>query len=502
MSILRLMGLAGALTAGVTAAWGQVPALEAAAPAVAPAAAAGEEDAAPGPAWKFFVHERLRAESWDWFTPSAGRNDTIFGHSLLVAGLSYRGEQGDIFVEVAQATLVGLPTGAVGPGSQGPLGLGANYLAANNGATDPANVFVKQAYLSLRPLARVRLQLGRLGFNDGAELQPANAKLKQLVNTRLSQRLIGEFGFSAVERSFDGAEVNVTAAGGLFTGFAARPTEGVFQVDGMGELPINVFYGSYARELPAGASDGEVRVFAAGYQDWRTGVVKVDNRAAAARSADTQAVRIGTYGADYAEVFPLAGVGQGDVLAWGAWQSGRWGGETQRAGAFLTEAGIGPSGVPLAPWLSAGMAAGSGDGNPNDGVHGTFMQMLPTPRLAARFPFYDMENNQDFYAALDLHAAPAVVRSELHGLRLSNGNDLWYQGGGAFQDSTFGFSGRPSNGARSLASVADLSVDFPLTGHATVTAYYAHAWGRRVVALIYPRGAQANFVYMETDLDF
>jgi hypothetical protein len=74
----------------------------------------------------------------------------------------------------------------------------------------------------------------------------------------------------------------------------------------------------------------------------------------------------------------------------------------------------------LEPWLSAGYSYGSGDGNPSDSRHGTFFQLLTTPRLYARFPFYNMMNNEDFYGTLNVHPGRKLtLRSEAHALRLS-----------------------------------------------------------------------------------
>ena len=67
-------------------------------------------------------------------------------------------------------------------------------------------------------------------------------------------------------------------------------------------------------------------------------------------------------------------------------------------------------------------------------------------------------------------------------------NDLWYLGGGAFQPHTFGYTGRPSNGHRSLANVWDLSGDVSGLARDFASAlYYAHAWGKSVIASIYPK---------------
>ena len=68
---------------------------------------------------------------------------------------------------------------------------------------------------------------------------------------------------------FDTPRLNVTAV-------AARPTEGVFQVDGWSELRINVFYGAVTGEHGKDAAT-DWRVFALGDRDYRNGVVKTDN---------------------------------------------------------------------------------------------------------------------------------------------------------------------------------------------------------------------------------
>ncbi|MGB4784977.1 MAG: hypothetical protein WAQ77_09675, partial [Candidatus Acidiferrum sp.] len=121
----------------------------------------------------------------------------------------------------------------------------------------------------------------------------------------------------------------------------------------------------------------------------------------------------------------------------------------------------------------------------------------------ARFPFYNMENNEDFYGTAVFRFPRALsVRSELHALRLANAQDLWYAGGGAFQPHTFGYTGRANGGNRSLANVWDISLDCPLRYGFSITTYYAHAWGKSVITSIYPTGTNAQFGYLETNFHF
>jgi hypothetical protein len=114
-----------------------------------------------------------------------------------------------------------------------------------------------------------------------------------------------------------------------------------------------------------------------------------------------------------------------------------------------------------------------------------------------------MENNEDFYGTAEFHLPGSVLlRSEGHALRLANAQDLWYSGGGAFQPATFGYSGRASGGSRSLANVWDASLDFSLRYGFSATLYYGFAWGKGVIANIYPAGTTAQFGYIETNFHF
>src|SRR5215470_5610337 len=122
---------------------------------------------------------------------------------------------------------------------------------------------------------------------------------------------------------------------------------------------------------------------------------------------------------------------------------------------------------------------------------------------STRFPFWNMQNSGDFYGSVVFEPIPKlVVRSELHALRLANASDLWYLGGGAFQPRTFGYTGRTSNGNRSLANMWDISGDYQATKTFSVGLYYGHAWGKSVVASIYPRNPDGQMAYLETNFRF
>jgi hypothetical protein len=188
----------------------------------------------------------------------------------------------------------------------------------------------------------------------------------------------------------------------------------------------------------------------------------------------------------------------------GALQTGAWGAQTQRAGMFDVEGGYQPKILPrLKPWLRAGYYYGSGDKNPNDNKHGTFFEILPTPRLYARFPFYNLENIEDRFAMLTLKPHPRfTVHNEVHSLRLASGNDLWYTGGGAFQSITFGYQGRSAGGPVSLANLYDVNVDVTLNSHIVITPYLGYAAGKSVIETIYPKGKDGHLAFLEFTFKF
>lgn len=448
------------------------------------------------------VNWRTRAEGWYWFEAPTGNSTYGFWDSLLRIGIGQTGERFAWFIEGEQPSVLGLPNNAVISAPQGQLGLGANYYAANNNHTDVANGFVKQAFVGFKGLGPVGLKIGRFEYFDGLEVKPTDPMLAGIVQNRISSRLISNFAFTTVQRSFDGVQLSLNSGRNNLTFLASRPTQGVFQVKGMNELDVDNYYGAYTHLVGDGNSVGDFRLFAVGYIDHRTTVLKTDNRPASVRAGDLGKIEVATWGANYVHVTHVQSAGDFDFLAWGALQTGSWGALTQHAGAAVVEGGW-QAPVRAKPWISIGYSWGSGDGNPSDTRHGTFFQDLPTPRQYARFPFYNMMNNQDVYATFNIKPVSKLsLRSEAHALRLSNASDLWYSGGGAFQPNTFGFTGRPSSTNRGLANVWDLSTDYQFTRSFAATLYYGHAWGKGVIASIYPKNPNGQLIFLETNFHF
>lgn len=443
------------------------------------------------------VYERARVDANQWFAAVPHAEQYGYGESLLRIALSQRVRRFDWQLELAQGTVFLLPRDAVSPNTaQGQLGLGGTYYAANGNDQNNAAASFKQGFLRYRFGGdRSAVRLGRFEFFDGLETQPADPTLLWLQTNRIAQRLVGNFGFSTGQRSFDGVDAHTGGNNWNVTAMAARPTAGVYNMNSNPELNVDVQYGAYTRY--GWNHRVQLRGFALGYHDGRTGVTKTDNRALAVRQSDHRNIRIGTYGVDAATAIP-AGRGTLDLLGWGVLQNGSWGVLTHRAGAFAIEGGYRATALRTEPWLRLGWDRSTGDANPSDRKHNTFFQVLPTPRLYARFPFFNLMNTSDrFVQLIDKPSKKIDLRADFHALGLPSGRDLWYGGGGAFDGKVFGYTGRPGNNHGSFASLADISADYAATPRLTLSGYYGQAFGKSVVRAIFPRTENAQFGFFE-----
>jgi Alginate export len=462
--------------------------------------------------------EKVRGEFVSWFRPPAGAADSgahrynFFGNQLR-AGARLAVPHLDLTVVGQDTRLVNLPDDASLPPPAGSLGPGALYFATSPGRlrdnTDQGETVLKEARARLRDVPRlpgVTLDVGRFEHADGGETVPADARLAWLKRARIAERLLGPFGYTLVTRSFDGVRTIFDHPRTNLTAIAVRPTHGGFErsasreIGDIGVASVAATLKPLSEHVPT-----DVRLFYLYYEDRRFAdrtrpgdnpPVKVDNRPLPLRLADTDSIAVHMGGAHAIGVVP-AGPGAADVLLWGVVQGGEWGGLEHRAWAYAAEAGYQLASLPASPWLRAGYNQSSGDDDPADGVHETFFQGLPTARIYAQLPFYNLMNTQDTFVQLLLKPHPRLsLRSDWHWLRLSEKRDLWYSGGGALNDDVFGFSGIPANAHRELAHLGDVSATVTLLRQLTAYAYYGHAFGQGVVKGTFV-GAAADYGYVE-----
>jgi len=490
--------LAAALCAGLVA----LGAL--AAGAVAPPSAAAAEATA---GWRKKValtfSDRLRYESVDWFEPRPGiyppgaeRYDYWGNQLRFGARLTLPNAQ--VVVEGQDTRVWGLPDDATRATSPGNLGPGASYFQYTP-ETDQGETFLKQAYVTAHS-GGFNATLGRFEWGEGVETLPEDKDLLWLKRTRITERLIGPFGYTQAARSLDGARLWFDRPTWNVTGLAVSPTAGGFEVsagEGLDEITI-LGLSAGAKRLPWDApADG--RAFIYHYEDQRVedGVpVRVDNRPLAVRQADREAIRISTFGGHVATVVK-AGPGRVDGLLWGAWQDGRWGVQDHSAHAYAIEAGYHMPRWFGSPWLRAGMNVASGDDDAADGTHGTFVPMISTPRLYALTPFYTAMNLDDRFVQLIVKPhAKVAVRIDYHDLRLAEATDLWYAGGGAIRQDVFGYGGLASSGSDDLARLIDVGVTAGPAHHVTLYGYLGRVLGGDVVRGLFA-GGDANYGYLE-----
>jgi len=316
---IGIVGLAAILTAGC--------ALEA------------QDTDAPGPL-VFNGSIRDRIENWHWFTPASGTNKYTFDGNTVRLGISQNRKAFDWMFEIEVPILLNLPSSAVAPGAQGQLGLGASYYLGNNKSTDAAMLFAKQLFVRFHDVFGVggsALQLGRFEFFDGAEVKSPDATVASVKKDRIQQRLIGNFGYTDVQRAFDGFHYSYDKPSLNYTLVGAVPTRGVFQVDGWGWNDVAFSYGAMTRELKTKSTASEFRLFAIYYDDFRP-VTKTDNRPAAVRAADHSNIRLRMLGGHYVNALTTS-AGVFDLMGEGAVQFGDRGDQQQRAGMFALEPG-------------------------------------------------------------------------------------------------------------------------------------------------------------------
>ena len=239
---------------------------------------------------------RTRLYGWDWFQPAAGNNSYFYSGDILRVNFSEKLRGWDWDAELAVPFLLGMPTNSTVAAPQGALGLGANYFSANHNNQYSGMIFAKQLYARLKAFGGSEsssLQVGRFEFNDATELTPKNTTLAALKRDRISQRLIGTFGFSDVGRSFDGVHYDFSKPTDDFTFVSAVPTRGVYQTDGWGWNRIAFGYAAYTHDWGHGNHAADTRFFAIDYDDFRH-ILKTDNRPTAVRKGDTENIHIQT----------------------------------------------------------------------------------------------------------------------------------------------------------------------------------------------------------------
>ena len=447
------------------------------------------------------IRDWSRVEVWRFFEPppGGGRDDYAFGANRMFAGVQRTDRAFDLTGALQYVHFAGLPANAVGPG---PLGTGAVYYA-HAGRSDSHQVYLRYANIRLkRVLPRSTIQIGRMPYSSGGEASSGNAKIEAVKLQRIAARLVGEFEWSLYQRAYDG--VRLDTARGRWSGSAVafHPTQGGFE-DAAGLMMRDVTVlgaaGTFTSSVATPAA--QYQVFSFRYRDTRRVTARPDNTGRRALAAD---VGVNTFGATVVAAPAPRDGRQWDGLLWIALQSGSWYEQTHRAASIAAEAGHQWTGAPWQPWLRGGYLYASGDRNSSDDRHGTFFQMLPTVRRYSQSALYSQMNNTDLFAQVMLRPHPKVaIRVDWHQVGLASSSDAWYYGSGATQQhgTIFGFSTRPSFGARHLATIGEGSLDYAIAPHWSVNGYLSAGRGGGVATPAFA-GRTIVFGYLENVVQF
>jgi hypothetical protein len=453
--------------------------------------AAGAEEAAdaadgwhfrPGVSWRRGDHRvdltadtRWRWENWKARTPSD--SNMVGGRTRL--GLRFTwDERLAAFVEGQHAYQGGLTADSSGAASTY-----RDYTAGGDSTTESA-FHLRQLWVEARPLEGLRLQVGRQPLASGSQPTHPEPAWKYLKQSRLSQRLIGVSPWSTVERSFDGVSGSFDSDAFRVDAYAAQPTTGVYDLRNGYRPNWDVIVGGAEVTARRGTllANTELGGFFIGYSDAR------DPDDVTGLFGD---VRVYTLGASALAVVPL-GPGALDALLWGAGQFGDYADTTpsgvrdldQCAFALIGELGYQATGWWGKPWLRTGVNAASGDGDPDDGSHGTFFSVIPSTH--AYYGYADQvafQNLVNWFAQLRLTALPGLdLDLFVHRFWLFDAADGRYTGTGAFARNSFGFTRSASNGSDDVGTELDTVVSWQATAQVSVSAGFAYLWGGDVFA--------------------
>jgi hypothetical protein len=422
-----------------------------------------------------------RVETWGFFQPyptpeaeTAVDPDYTYVGDRARLGVRVEGRRFDVAGAFNYVRLENLPGDAIGPGA---LGSGAFYFAAS-GVPYSYQIYLSELTLTARSRdSGLSARIGRMRFASGAESTSANATLETVKRERLHSRLVGEFESSLYQRRFDGFRVDWDRPGSHVSASLLLPTQGGYEEStNLTMTKLQLASASYTRK----SGSAESQVFAHVYRDRRDVDARPDNTGITALAAD---VSIAAMGGSHAAVFGT-GSSELDVVGWFAGELGDWYGQPHRAWSAAAEAGHRSTRARMRPWLRGGYLFASGDGDPADGRHTTFFQMLPSSRNYALSSVYTQMNLRDAYVQMFLEPGRGVrARVEAHHVDLDRGDDRWYYGSGATAGNGrfFGFSGRSSSGETSLGTVLEGTIDVPIRRYWSINAYVGAMWGGRVV---------------------
>jgi Alginate export len=463
-----------------------------------PPGLARAQDAADTTTAAAYAGLATRVESWSFFEPVRGGGDptyTFLGNRATL-GARLTTPHFDLDGAFQYVQLIRLPENSIGPGA---LGNGALYYFSA-GTREAYQLYFKTMTARLKGLLPgLSFSAGRMNYTSGAESSSGDPSIEAVKRLRLDARLIGNFEWSIVQRSFDGGRIDVDRERWSATAAVLFPTQGGYEESANLTITALRIRTAAVTLKPALVPHSDIQVFGYQYSDHRGILVRPDN---SGRMSDAADINLTTIGASHVGVFPVRR-GRLDTVLWAAAQAGDWYELSHRAFSIAAEAGYRVS-TPAALWIRAGVQHASGDRDPRDGRHGTFFQMVPSIDRYSRSTTYAHMNLRDVFADVSLRPVPRLtIRGDVHRLVLPEAADRWYSGSGATARTGlyFGYSSRPSSGATDLGTIVEGSADLSLRRDWSVNGYFGWMKGGEVVRRLFT-GERLRFFYLENVFSF
>jgi len=441
------------------------------------------------------INLRFRNELWRTFEKQGEPTDRTYDFFLLRARgfIDFDWENINIHIMAQGVQALNLPTNAA-------AGLGPLYFTASGNKTDPGNLQIAEAYLKIKDLNGFYLRGGRIALDEGAEVLYQDAKIDWLIKNRLSERLIGNWDWTAVGRRFDGATLGYANSVFDLNLFGAYVTFGGFDIDdGLWKDldTVIVAGGSFTIKKGVLLPNTQFKIFNYFYFDDRTAAVELAGNA----------LKINTIGANVVGAYFL-GPGQMDLLLWFAFQFGKFGDLDQRAIALIAEAGYQLLDVPLKPWLRAGFALSTGDGDPDDSDNGTFYNMVPT-----NHKWYGQTDTVAFMNLItpyfELFLTPHKnlrFKVDGHLFWLASDDEFWISGSGPFNNDAFGYIFRePVEGKdieRNLGGELGFTLNWTPIEFLDFDIGYYHWFGGKGVRVVFDKRDDQDWFYVQSTIHF
>jgi len=454
----------------------------------------------------------FRYAYWNWFGTNKGtktNNDYSFGFQRTRLNLKYTSENMEIFFQPQYVHMFGLPDDAVS-NVTGPFGMGGLYYL-HNPEENPYDFGVHQAYLRLNNLFGTNLFFkgGRFEYSDGLEVQDKKdgKKFNILKNMRLADRMISPFGWSAFGRSFDGVVAGWDDDRFNLTTSFFYPTQGGWEKDIDETInDIDIFTTTLTAKKGTLLPDTEFAGFFYNYEDKRDCTQRPDNDIHQSDPfySSHADIEVQMFGGHMLGIYDW-GPGQLDTLLWGGVQTGDWYERDHDAYGIAGEIGYQFTKMAWKPWFRTGYFIGSGDSDPSDGDHETFFQMAPGTRKYQLYPYYDLQNNRDFFVQLITKPTKKLTtRMDYHIVQLDESADRWYMGTGPTQKSgcISGYIPRNGGGHDALSQEVSIMLSYALNPQCDLVAFYSHVWGEGVVKNVYEKDNEADYFSLQIQYKF